>query len=509
MAWFKSIQDILHKMLRRGWTETGDIGERTMSRTAVMCVGLLLSLCAGLPARADFCDACRGKVRNAAMGKCTSCGEEKATSLGNKFCPDCSKRLKACEACGAVLPDTDASTGTQYLVFGIPADVYDPTKDVHGNLDELAAQLINRFGTTGDAKHRLGFMIVLPVWFSDSRMGGDQAHIEKIIREAFAVAKDRNVAVYFTFYSMNHWPAQLWNWYDPAQPGYNPENKKNVEWTDWSGTPTKNRYSLQEGETRLAPVMCYNSPAVLAEVSYITSNVVGPALLRGMRDLKSTGKEDLFGGITLSEELSLDDYSGIDQINPKLGAMMKQDGALKTRLGYCALTNLGYSKDNPPPSYPAALAKINQDYSAYWGKQLVQAGIPKNKLYTHVAPATDAAYLQYTNAPIDTAFNEFSNPGWTTYLAGPLSSGFSILYKALADNGSPTWGSTESSPTNIGGKNVKPETYLAWHYNHGANLIVINAADGSAGGQGIGKSIWSSAAVDAYKKFLSGQALVE
>src|SRR3989344_1557475 len=407
-------------------------------------------------------------------------------------------------------PKPTASTdGTQYLIFGIPADVYDPGKDVHGNLDKLVTSLINRFDTTGDAKHRLGFMIVLPVWFADSRIGGNQGHVEKIIKEAFAVAKERNVAVYFTLYSFTRWPAQMWNWYDASQPGYSLENKKNVEWTDWSGTPTKNRYSLQEGETRMTPVMCYNSSKVLSEISHITSKILGPAILRGTADLKSAGKEDLFGGITLSEELSLDDYSGIDKLNPTLGAMMTTDGALKTRLGYCALTNLGYSKDKPPADYPAALAKVNKDYSTYWGKQLVQAGIPKAKLYTHVAPALDAAYLQYTNAPTDTAFNEYSNPGWTTYLAGPLANGLDVLYKALADNGNPTWGSTESSPTNITGTSVKPETFLAWHYNHGANLIVMNAADGSAGGQGIGKSIWSSASVAAYQKFLSGAQLQE
>src|SRR3989344_2556106 len=404
---------------------------------------------------------------------------------------------------------TSTQDGTQYLVFGIAAAVYDPGKDVHGNLDKQVTSLINRLDTTGDSKHRLGFMIVLPVWFADSRMGGDQAHIEKIIKEAFAVAKERNVAVYFTFYSFTRWPAQMWNWYDPAQPGYNSDNKKNVEWTDWSGTPTKNRYSLQEGETRMAPVMCYNSPKVLSEISYITSKVVGPAILRGATDLKSAGKADLFGGITLSEELSLDDYSGIDKLNPKLAAMMKQDGALKTRLGYCALTNLGYSQAKPPADYAGALAKINQDYAAYWGKQLVQAGVPKGKLYTHVAPALDAAYLQYTNAPIDTAFNDYSNPGWTTYLAGPLTKGFQALYAALAAQGNPTWGSTESSPTNITGTRVAPETFLAWHYNHGANLVVMNAADSSAAGQGIGKNVFSSDAIAAYKKFLSGAQLQE
>jgi hypothetical protein len=255
--------------------------------------------------------------------------------------------------------------------------------------------------------------------------------------------------------------------------------------------------------------MCYNSPKILSEVSHIASHVVGPALLRGINDLKSAGKEELFAGITLSEELSLDDYSVIDQLNPKLGRMMARDGALKTRLGYCALTNLGYSQANPPANYSAALAQVNQQYAAYWGKQLVQAGIPKDKLYTHVAPVMEGAYLQYTNAPIDTAFNDYSNPGWTTYLAGPLAGGLDVLYQALAAHGNPQWGATETSPTSLTGKSVDPETFLAWHFNHGATVMVVNAADASAGGQLIGRGIWASPAMAAYTKFLRGEKLNE
>lgn len=188
---------------------------------------------------------------------------------------------------------------------------------------------------------------------------------------------------------------------------------------------------------------------------------------------------------------------------------MDQDGAKKVRLGYCALTNAGYSKTNPPASYPDALAKINQDYTAYWAKELVTARISKNKLYTHVAAGVEGLSLQYTNAPIWTAFNDYSRPGWTTYAAGPIADNFNVLYKALAEHGNPHWGSTETSPTSINGKSLNPETFLAWHFNHGATLMVINTGDTSAGGQAIGKDIWSSSAISAYKKFLSGGQLQE
>ena len=400
----------------------------------------------------------------------------------------------------------------QYLVFGIPIDasqVYSPGGDVYGAIDKQVAALVRRVGTAGDANHKLGFMIVIPAWGADSHAPQDEAQIQKIISESFAVSKKENVAVYFTLYSQDHPTPFIWNWYDPKQPGYNADNKNNVEWTDWSGTPTKTRYSIQEGETRLPPVLCYNSPKVLSEVSFLASQVIGPAVVQGVNDLKTAGKESLFGGVTLSEELSLDDYTGIDKLNPTLGKEMTQDGALKMRLGYCALTNAGYSAAKPPASYPAALAKINQDYAAYWAKQLLESGVSKDKLFTHVAPTSDPAYLQYTNAPIDTAFNDYSTPGWTTYLAGPLTSGLQVLYQAVAAHGLTRWGSTESSPTNIMGTKVSPETFLAWHYNHGAAIVVMNSADPSGGGQALGKEMWSSASVAAYKKFLSGQALSE
>ena len=56
---------------------------------------------------------------------------------------------------------------------------------------------------------------------------------------------------------------------------------------------------------------------------------------------------------------------------------------------------------------------------------------------------------------------------------------------------------------------LNPENYLAWHYNHGASLVMINSEDSSSGGQIIGKDIWSSTSIMAYQKFLAGTLLKE
>ncbi len=407
------------------------------------------------------------------------------------------------------------SDDAQYLIFNIgelgtyPQLPIQPDQ-IYATINMDIANTIRPLGSqTGDGKHELGFMVILPVWVWNAGLGQGHREADIIINEAFQVAKDRNMAVYFALDTNYGETPNIWNWFDPKQYGYDPANVKNVEWTDWSGTPTKARYSEQGSGAKLPPVMCYNSKEVVSESDYIAADVIAPPILKGIADLRSIGKEGLFAGITVGMEPSLDDYSVIDQLDPAIAKHMDQDGAQKVRLGYCALTNAGYSQSNPPADYPAALAAINQAYTTLWAKDLVDAGISKDKLYTHVPADADALQVRYTNAPIGIAFNEYSRPGFTTYAAGPIADNFDSLYGVLSQHGARHWGATETSPTSVTGKPLNPETFLAWHFNHGANLMVINTADTTTGGQAIGKDIWSSASVAAYKKFLSGDSLQE
>ena len=62
----------------------------------------------------------------------------------------------------------------------------------------------------------------------------------------------------------------------------------------------------------------------------------------------------------------------------------------------------------------------------------------------------------------------------------------------------------------IPGSVVDWETYLGWHYNHGCVLLGVNMG---ATGNDLPKRLWDSAfgkeAIAAYRKFLTGQPLVE
>ena len=270
---------------------------------------------------------------------------------------------------------------------------------------EKAGELAERVGMKGDGKTRLlGFGLPNATYELEEQLPSR-------IRSAFAAAREHDMAVMLHFDFHLAWKNRpdLWNWFDPDKPGYNPNNKYNVEWHGWDGPPNKVRYLDHGVLERLPPNMCFTSKRTRAEVTRIVSKVIGPVLREEIAKLKAEGKEALFAGVLVGLEPSIDDYS---KPNPERTKMMKEDGVPAGPLGYRALLDRGFSADNPPDDFRQALAKIVQETIAFWCEQFVDAGIPAEKLYPHVAAP---APIEMMNAPIWTAFNKYSRPGWTTY----------------------------------------------------------------------------------------------
>jgi hypothetical protein len=187
--------------------------------------------------------------------------------------------------------------------------------------------------------------------------------------------------------------------------------------------------------------------------------------------------------------------------------MMERDGVPRSRLGYNALTNLGFGKDNPPEDLAAALAKVNQAYISHWARQLAAGGVPANKMYSHVAAGAGvigSPGVQFTNAPISIAFADSCRPGWTTYPVGPLRDDFRVLYEALAAHDNPPWASTEATPHELGPGGVSMRDYLRRHFDFGATVVVFNtgATDPELAGR-LGDAVWGDEAMQAYRDFLS------
>jgi hypothetical protein len=364
---------------------------------------------------------------------------------------------------------------------------------------EQAPDLIKTIGAQGDGRTRLlGFGIPCSTFVQEKQVPDN-------IHRAFTVARRHNLAVMLHFDFHIEWSNRpdLWNWFDPKKPGYNPDNRRNVEWFGWDGPPARARY-LNWGEAqRMPPPMCFTSKAVRTEWTRLIRDIITPPLKKELAVLEREGKGRLFAGILVGSEPTFDNYTHTDLQTAKLVAA---DGAPTGQLGYRALLDRGYGKDHPPADIHQALGEIIQETVAFWCKAFVQTGLPARKLYPHI-PA--GASLEMTSAPAGAAFNAWSRPGWSTYPVGPLEQNFQPLYDALKKHGSPPWGGVEA---NVGfpGTLIDWESYLGWHYNHGAALVAINTgATGKELPARLEKSAFSSEALAAYRKFLKGEKLQE
>jgi hypothetical protein len=380
----------------------------------------------------------------------------------------------------------------------------DPAK-IHAVIDAGVADLISRIGATGNGKTRqLGFHYALPIWAMEGAYPGK---VINIIQQSFQVAREHNIAMHLSLETHYFWDTRpdLYNYFAPSDPSYSRNNTANVEWSDWQGTPNRHRYVNHGTPVELAPHMCYLSAKIQSEVSRLGS-LVGSAVKTELDKLAVAGRSQLFSGLTVTSEPSLDNYTDIDSIDPAMGDFMAKAGAPKVRLGYCSFAALGYSAESPPPDLAAAAAEVNKKWVASWATALATSGVPTNRLYTHIAAAagtpTDPPFY-FLNAPIDIAFVAASRPGWTTYPVNSLTDNFDVLYKPLAANGSPHWASTEGAP--LHGLTALPiSEYLGSHYNHGATVVVLN--DGATGDLTnlLSQSIYGCNALPVFQRFLSG-----
>ncbi|MEL6898842.1 MAG: hypothetical protein AAFP90_22310, partial [Planctomycetota bacterium] len=325
------------------------------------------------------------------------------------------------------------------------------------------------------AKHNWGFHLMIPAWrFDPQHMFHPNASpqiIQRSINAAVDVALRNDVAVYITIENLE-WENRpdLWNFNDPEKPGYDPANAKNVEWMDWDGTPHPHRYRDWGNPERMPPVICYNSPAVKQNVARLAETVIGPAIAAGLDRLRAANKAHLFAGVTVGAEPALPNYAVIDRVNPRIARKMDEDGVPRRRLGYNALKNLGFSKGNPPKDLARALAGINQQYISLWAGHLANAGVPKHKMYSHVAAGAGvigSPSVEFTNAPISIAFDENCRPGWTTYPVGNFQHDFRLLYEALAANG--LW-----RPSHIGAGPMRSRSVPGFRQRGRAGVLVAS-----------------------------------
>jgi hypothetical protein len=394
---------------------------------------------------------------------------------------------------------------TRYLAFQCFTGAPDPAVPIGGSgthplgalpsqreLTAFVQDLVHRVGSVGKGRTRLA-VIFGPLAFDHT-----DAEAARFVETAFIVGLQQNVAVGFHLDDSMFWARRTDLWQNPA----------NVEWLDWGGTPcTGRRIDWGPQPTKLPPQMCFNSPEVKDEVRRRARLVFGKAVAAGLSRLRRMGKADMFAGVIVGWE-------------PQIG----QDFTTGRYLGYHAMANRGFSAGHPPRDPDSERVSIVEEFITDWCRGLAEAGIPVDRLYSHIGfiskricgepPPAGLTYAQCNHyATSSVAFGPCRRPGFSTY---PHPGLFDQIYSELAEHGHPAWASSEGTNLELGSgpgeSGMNMETYLAKMFDHGADMVnIFSWGIGGPAARHISfrEVTESDEALAAYRKFLRGERLVE
>ena len=351
-------------------------------------------------------------------------------------------------------------------------------------MNEFVRSLTKSIGMVGDARRKLAFAVgPLCLDMSDEET-------RQFIRDAFAVARENDVAVFLHVDDSMAWGRRRELVSDPA----------NLETADWRQVPnTGRRLDWGKNPTRYPPQMCFNAPAVVSAVK-ARGRLIGEETAAQARRLESEAKGHLFGGIIAGWET-------------RIGRDFETDRPL----GFRALANRGFSEKNPPKDDVAERVEVVKEFMERWADALAVPGLPRERIYGHIAftgqgldPRERTRTVTTFDLP-EVAFSRAYRAGFSTY---PDGAALKRIQDQVAAHGSAPWISAEGtnvSPTGMP-SGITMETYLGSMFNHGA--VMVNLFAWQLGGDAnrdhfFRRAIEGPEPLAAYAKFLRGETLTE
>jgi hypothetical protein len=244
------------------------------------------------------------------------------------------------------------------------------------------------------------------------------------------------------------WEARpdLWNWWDPHKPGFNPANRENVEWTDWSAdSALKIAWRNWGQQIRVLPPPNLASPRYVAACQEELRRLV-PVILDWHAQLPAD-KKHLLVGIKLGHETSIGvnayHYPNGNELLTRPASAdpsrrLNTDDVLArgvAQIGFAALKTSGLRSQGIPTE--SELRDVAQRYLESLCQVAAEAGVPRHLLFTHGAGWKNAE-LMY-----DVPVNPFACPGWSFYLHAADPRRDAGVQRNLARSDAPHWAATE------------------------------------------------------------------
>ena len=243
---------------------------------------------------------------------------------------------------------------------------------------------------------------------------------------------------------------ELWNWWDPTKPGYDPKNKENVEWTSWSSEDAVKVGWLNWGrQIRLLPMPNLFSPAYQAAVKDRMDQFM--TWTADWYKSLPKSKKYLLGGVKITGELGFgvnnwyypggnSYYDKPEEEDPKGGIRVDEMPSRGVgQIGYAALKYSGIRSEGEIT--PADIYSLEKEYARFVADIAQGYGFPRGMLFSHSGGAGD---------DLAAAVQPNSCPTWSFYWAEAADPSLTPqVSKYLKMSDAPYWGCSE---WNIGDK---------------------------------------------------------
>ena len=281
-----------------------------------------------------------------------------------------------------------------------------------------------------------------------SYLNQDPAIVRDRLRHFLAAASATNTPVLIKLDGEQWWGGRpdLWNWWDPERPGYDPENRHNVEWTGWGPEHAmKIAWRNWGRQLRVLPPPNLMSPAY-REATREGMDALLAAIMEWSKELPED-KRRLFVGINVGWETSIgynayyypdgNAYLDRPESEDPTEGFDRRDTLARSLIqtGYAAVTSADLRTSGSLTE--ADLVEVCRRHLADLARHAHGFGFSRDRIFTH------GVGNEWGETLYDAARNEWSCPGWSSYWYADDPERDTGIMRNLPHNDAPYWAVAE------------------------------------------------------------------
>jgi hypothetical protein len=343
--------------------------------------------------------------------------------------------LVACALPGHVYAKGAVGSGktsqpTQFIVISMPTEDDDAIKKVASTFEDSDQDIAVGVGAI--------------ISYLETEPDETVRRLKRFLR----TAEQCDLPIVIEMDGINWWQARpdLWNWWDETKPGYDPNNRQNVEWTDWTAeSAVKIGWRNWGRQFRVDPMPNLMSPAYL-EACHTEVKRLVPIIVDWWQALPAD-KKHLLVAVQMGVECSIGannwhypDGNALlqkpEEDDPTYGLNHEVlPGRGVQAMGYAAVSTLGLASQGELKEAHVTVAVSR--YLSGLCRIASDADVPRDRLFAHAGGWKEGESVYFT------ALNSYACPGWSFYTHAKDPMADLTAMEAVAKSDAPYWGALE------------------------------------------------------------------